>query len=330
LEVVSLVLRTWPDAVKEKDENGETPLKFACKNNASLEVISLVLGTWPDAVKEKNKRFATPLHSACLNNAPLEVISLLLRTWADAVKEKDGCGFLPLHSACKGNASFDVVSLLLRTWPDAAKEWNSMRQTPLHLACSVRAHVDVVSILLRSWPDAAEENDGMGHTPLYKAILYSASKEVVYLLLSSWPDALQETDDDCYKKLVDMAYHKGAPLEIIYFLVDKLLGDKENRDNFFELIEEHHSTEELCQCAFSLLFESDLSTTHINEIKIFFINNEMWNCVYWLIDEYPLVSKSMGLHTNEMGSFLSLVGKHCSLLTMWKVILNEQELLKAV
>eukprot|EP00957_Ditylum_brightwellii_P126119 9614201-Ditylum_brightwellii.AAC.1 len=62
----------------------------------------------------------------------------------------------------------------------------------------------------------------------------------------------------------------------------------------------------------------------------FFINAKMWNCVYWVVDEHPLVTKSMELHTNEMGYFLSMVGKHCSLPTMWKVIFNEQELLKGV
>ncbi len=57
VEVVKLLIRKYPDAVKEKDENGNLPLHFAvAKNGASdVEVLQVLIKEYPEAVKEKNK-----------------------------------------------------------------------------------------------------------------------------------------------------------------------------------------------------------------------------------------------------------------------------------
>jgi ankyrin repeat protein len=79
---------------------GELPLQRTCRKNAPLNVIQLLVETWPDAVKEKSYHDWLPLHFACSNKyVPLNVIQLLVKTWPDAVKEKTKNGWLPLHFA---------------------------------------------------------------------------------------------------------------------------------------------------------------------------------------------------------------------------------------
>uniref|UniRef100_A0A7S4RWJ4 Uncharacterized protein n=1 Tax=Ditylum brightwellii TaxID=49249 RepID=A0A7S4RWJ4_9STRA len=121
-EVISLLLRSFPDAVKEKDNDyGRLALHTACEEGASLDVISLLLESWPDAIKVKDRYDETPLHTACVIRAPFDAISLLLSAWPDAIKEKDRDGRTPLFLACHQEASLDVISLLLESWPDAIK-----------------------------------------------------------------------------------------------------------------------------------------------------------------------------------------------------------------
>eukprot|EP00957_Ditylum_brightwellii_P052174 3955536-Ditylum_brightwellii.AAC.1 len=60
----------------------------------------------------------------------------------------------------------------------------------------------------------------------------------------------------------------------------------------------------------------------------FFIRFELWNGVAFVLDKHPTIVKTMDLDIKVMADFLSMVGRCCGLTTMWKVICNEQDLLK--
>jgi hypothetical protein len=77
---------TASDAFKEKNHFGLLSLHDAFSVKAPLDVIQLLVETWPDAVKDKNDSGTLPLHFTCYVNAPLNVIPLLVETWPDAVK----------------------------------------------------------------------------------------------------------------------------------------------------------------------------------------------------------------------------------------------------
>uniref|UniRef100_A0A7S4RVF6 Uncharacterized protein n=1 Tax=Ditylum brightwellii TaxID=49249 RepID=A0A7S4RVF6_9STRA len=67
------------------------------------------------------------------------------------------------------------------------------------------------------------------------------------------------------------------------------------------------------------------------EILRFFINIQWWNGVLLTLDRHPAkVVQSLDLHTNIMSELLSKIGRCCRLTTVWKVILNEQDLLADV
>eukprot|EP00957_Ditylum_brightwellii_P071240 5415283-Ditylum_brightwellii.AAC.1 len=72
-----------PDAAKERDKNGRTPLYNACRNISPIRVVFALLSAWPDGVKEKDENGCTALHAACGNGASSEIVSALLRAWPD-------------------------------------------------------------------------------------------------------------------------------------------------------------------------------------------------------------------------------------------------------
>eukprot|EP00957_Ditylum_brightwellii_P034181 2590169-Ditylum_brightwellii.AAC.1 len=55
LEIVDVLLKSWPDAAKEKDSDGNTPLHIACMEGAQLKAVAALLQAWPDAAKEKTR-----------------------------------------------------------------------------------------------------------------------------------------------------------------------------------------------------------------------------------------------------------------------------------
>jgi len=130
------LLQKHPDAAKQTNKYGLTPLHFACwrtawHNGASLEVVNALLKAWPDAAKEKNEDGHTPLHYSC--GGALEVVAALLNVWPDAVKEKDRYGNTILHMACcHGGASLEEVVLLLNTWLSYKENKTNSAMSSLH------------------------------------------------------------------------------------------------------------------------------------------------------------------------------------------------------
>eukprot|EP00957_Ditylum_brightwellii_P155091 11805608-Ditylum_brightwellii.AAC.2 len=102
-----------------------------CEDPAIAAILNL-LQNHPNAAKQVNARGRTPLHAACYDGAPLEVVSALLNVWPGATREKAKFNSTPLHDACDYVAPLEVVSALLNVWPDAAKEKNRFGLTPLH------------------------------------------------------------------------------------------------------------------------------------------------------------------------------------------------------
>ena len=58
--MVLALFEAWPDAVKEKDEDGNTPLHLALIKRATVAMA--LFKAWPDAVKEKDKAGNTSLY----------------------------------------------------------------------------------------------------------------------------------------------------------------------------------------------------------------------------------------------------------------------------
>jgi len=331
--LICLLLSSWPDGVKEKDANGCLPLHLACHYGAPFDAIRVLLSSWPDAAKEKVRGGLTPLHLACRKGASIDVVDALLRSWPDAAKEKNNERSTPLHLACCNRASSpDVVHALLRSWPDAAKKKAKGGLTPLHIACRKGASIGVVDALLLIWPDAAKEKVKFGLTPLHLACDSRPSIDVINALLTSWPYAAKEKDNKGYVPLY-YACHCGASLAVVQSLLDLWLEAAENRNmHSVESLIAKNTLRDVKDLFFhiSSLFNENQSNPSPYEVMSFFIGTNWWNGAFLVIDEYPAVIKTLGLHIKVMADYLSAVGKCCSLTTMFKVIQNEPELLEGV
>jgi len=128
VDAVELVCKYFPKKVQEVDEDLDTPLHNAARNN-SAEVAEMLLraGALLDALNENNN---TPLHLAAINNK-VDVAQVLLKSgsWINAPNELKNT---PLHEAAAHN-KVGVTKLLLdsRATPKAV---NEVGQTPLDLA----------------------------------------------------------------------------------------------------------------------------------------------------------------------------------------------------
>ena len=96
--------------VNAKDNDGWTPLVFACDNKASKEVIELLIAKGAK-VNAKDNDGWTPLMIACANKAPKEVIELLIAKGAK-VNAKTNFRRTPLMFACANKAPKEVIELL--------------------------------------------------------------------------------------------------------------------------------------------------------------------------------------------------------------------------
>jgi len=294
-EAVILLLKKYAEAALERNEDDKIFLHLLLEEGAPLDVISLFLKIWPSAIKEMDCYGQTPLHLALKVGASLDVISSLLNSWPDATKEKDFCSETPLYVACRLGTSFESIHLLLRSCPDAIKVKDINRSTPLHAACEGKASFDIIHLLLRSWPDAINEKDMLRDNPLDLASTFISSLEVFLLLLDTWLDFPENKSIHKVESL-----RKNARI-----IIDRLLVQ-------------------------ILIFLNDEVNTCPKESMSFFTNIKWQKGVLMFINKYPSIVKTMDLKTNLMASFLSAVGKCCSLATMCEVIKNEQELLKGV
>uniref|UniRef100_A0A7S4SKI1 Uncharacterized protein n=1 Tax=Ditylum brightwellii TaxID=49249 RepID=A0A7S4SKI1_9STRA len=325
-------MHTWPDAAKA-NKWGNTPLHDACYSGASSDTISLLVATWPAAAKERNRKENTPLHSACEGRASLDTISLLLGMWPEAIEEKNSYNQLPLHVACSKKASLDAIFLLVGNRHDTIKRKDNFDCTPLHEACSCASSIDVISFLLKCCPDAIKEKNRDGETPLHAAcrLGYRASLKTISLLLKIWPGALNEKNRN-NKTPFHVACSDEGPTEIILLLLDAWLELSGNRNSLRVDSLKPNAPADIRTLLshVSTLFGNELSVSSQEELMSYFMSINWQKGVLLVIDKYPSYVKNMELYTEIMADFLSLTGKSCSLVTMWEVIRNEQELLKGV
>jgi ankyrin repeat protein len=59
-EVVKLLLERWPEATREKDVAGDTPLHMAARGE-EIDVVRLLVESWPKGKRVRNEHGRTPL-----------------------------------------------------------------------------------------------------------------------------------------------------------------------------------------------------------------------------------------------------------------------------
>jgi len=156
LDVVKVLMKSYPDAVRVRDENGELPLHIACQE-APLDVIEALVDAYPEGIKIENEFGEFPLSRAMNHPASLDAIKLLVNAFPECVQFTRMHGGLPLRDALLfsndasleiikflvdadlegvrvANVSLDVINFLLDTYPQGVLVANKYGQLPFHVA----------------------------------------------------------------------------------------------------------------------------------------------------------------------------------------------------
>lgn len=162
-----------PEAIELTDGDGNTALHLALKAcNRRAETVVAVLEAWPDAVKEKNNAGDIPLKLAFklrgLKNCmyyhhpdadtddavanDTEIQLAMLAKWPNAAMELDRQGNSMVRSALHTHTHEAVVLALLESWPDAAKIVDSYSCTLLEIAIKLNAPVAIVRAIIKATP----------------------------------------------------------------------------------------------------------------------------------------------------------------------------------
>eukprot|EP00474_Spongospora_subterranea_P005356 CRZ05814.1 hypothetical protein [Spongospora subterranea] len=162
-------------ALSFKDDNGRTPLHWACAHGHADIAKLLISNGWSCNVQDEV--LWSPLHSAC-SAGHTDVVKLLINNGAD-LNSRNGLGATPILYACsKGNAEIVKVLLAHDADPTIPDEGG---QTPLH-RCSVRGNIHIAELLLRRPTVNVNAVDKSGLSPLHLSCM-EADKEMATELL---------------------------------------------------------------------------------------------------------------------------------------------------
>ena len=128
--IVRLLLEHGADPAA-KNEDGTTPLHFACRDDYTAPYIARLLLEHGAKVNAKNKWGNTALHDACKMSVCNSAVEFLIKNGAD-VNASNKNGHTPLKGACQ-HRNPQVVKLLLEAGADANREKYDMG-TPLEVA----------------------------------------------------------------------------------------------------------------------------------------------------------------------------------------------------
>lgn len=180
LEGVKALLDENPGLVNVKDEDGRTPLHWACRG-VHLGVVKLLVDRGADCnVRDANE--IVPLHSLAVRNST-EAIELLLSKGA-LIDAKEYGGHTALQYAAMNDAT-DTAALLIERGADIESR-NDYQRTPLLLCARERGGPETTRVLIEAGADV-NVKDRFQSTSLELAA-WRGKEEVVDILMDAGAD----------------------------------------------------------------------------------------------------------------------------------------------
>lgn len=181
LEVLNVLVSSYPRALVETVNHERTPLHVACGRfeRPDRDVIKLLAS--PEAVRAQDLSGSLAMHVICnrhhLFSLDLEVLRLLTSSFPESVCELSGRGQVPLHQVCQngGQDKLLLVRCMVEMCPDSVKVLNGDGDTPLHAACrdgSIESLALLVEFLSQIYPAGVFIANSDGFTPLHIACKY--------------------------------------------------------------------------------------------------------------------------------------------------------------
>jgi len=144
LEKVKMLLEKDPQLINTKDENGRTPLHWACRG-VHMKVVEYLIKNGAE-IDSKDSDDTTPLHTAAYYGH-FEIAKLLVEKDAD-INAKDHKKFTPLHYT--GYDGFANVARLLIDNSADIEVLNIRNRTPLILTARESGDIEILSYLLKN------------------------------------------------------------------------------------------------------------------------------------------------------------------------------------
>lgn len=186
-----LLLCHSPECAKVKDDRDGTLLHEACRmQDCPLEIIQLLIDTWPPAVLVEDSFGWLPFHCACIQ-WNFKLLKLLLPYTPHAVQVKDTRGRLPLHLVCHLRLEFLRFSHGFTMFHgNRGYRWVGYGN---NVAPDLVPH-NVLEFLMDEHPHALKCQDQDGHLPLHYACTGTVSQESLNLMLQHYPDGVHVAD----------------------------------------------------------------------------------------------------------------------------------------
>jgi len=159
LAIVKALVDKTPECINSKDQNGRTPLHWACRGK-NHEIVAFLVEKGAD-VNAIDKNQVAPLHSAAVRNLT-KAAELLLSRGAE-VNLLDYEKHAPLHYAAMYNAT-DVASLLIKKGAKLELK-DDYGRTPLLLCARERGRPEMTRLLIEAGANV-NVRDESGETPL--------------------------------------------------------------------------------------------------------------------------------------------------------------------
>lgn len=200
-EVIEYLMDQYPEAMQMTDFFGRSPLHNACySKDASLPIVNEMIKRFPDAVRQADQQGHYPLDLAVRRNAPVAVLERLEKEFPMVLTHCDVRGGTPLHNACKvKTTTYDTMAFLVRKAPGCIQIEDRGRKTPLQYAAAFQP-VPVLELLLANVSSNQNLMDNEGYNLLHYAVL-SNSTEVVDLIAARFPHMVMEPSDDLDERL---------------------------------------------------------------------------------------------------------------------------------
>jgi ankyrin repeat protein len=215
LEDVRALVEAYPQALRERDNNGDVPLHCALLvwEVESHEVIRYLVSRDPASVRigrsAANSHNQKPMWMALedprgLMSRNLDLIRLLHEAWPESLQMIDGMGRTPLHAAVDALAPPDVLAYVVdRGGPASLRVTDREGRVPLHLLATARGSggpeddrggrewVAAAHVLLEAWPGALHERPHNGELPVHAAALLPAT-DLLRLFVAHFPESIRE------------------------------------------------------------------------------------------------------------------------------------------
>ena len=188
IKVVQYLLeRDTRNAPKLPDAKGRLPLHLA----QDYETCYAVFCKFPDAIKSKDHEGNSPLHLACLRAKSLDLIRCLWVCDEEATATKNDHGDLPLHLACQAHAEKEVLDFIISKSPSSVVAKGCDKQLPLHawfrdtspFDCGLEE--EALMFLVSKYTTALRTREGNGFLPVHLAS--NCDLDLVYSLLRCCP-----------------------------------------------------------------------------------------------------------------------------------------------